>query len=168
MFSWSVPLVSCFVERQVWVLVCLFKEAFILSWLTVGTWYELYFIMAHVSDCSCLFNYLSLYPFKTVKAIEQFGSVVEELLIKHGKKIIGEFLLLCKHFFKPFVRYNPASLQMSSLFWRGWLTVPLTFMPWWWFCPGNLCRTEMIAPHTVLHVTIYLVSKRASYTVIPL
>lgn len=27
---------------------------------------------------------------QTVKAIEQFGAVVEEMLIKHGKKIIGE------------------------------------------------------------------------------
>lgn len=27
---------------------------------------------------------------QTVKAIEQFGAAVEELLMKHGKKIIGE------------------------------------------------------------------------------
>lgn len=27
---------------------------------------------------------------QTVKAIEQFGAVVEEMLVKHGKKIIGE------------------------------------------------------------------------------
>lgn len=27
---------------------------------------------------------------KTVKAIEQFGAVIEELLLKHGKRIIGE------------------------------------------------------------------------------
>lgn len=27
---------------------------------------------------------------QTVKAIEQFGGVIEEMLIKHGKKIIGE------------------------------------------------------------------------------
>lgn len=29
-------------------------------------------------------------PFKTIQAIEQFGAVIEELLLKHGKKIIGE------------------------------------------------------------------------------
>lgn len=29
---------------------------------------------------------------QTVKAIEQFGAVVEEMLIKHGKKIIGEYV----------------------------------------------------------------------------
>lgn len=33
------------------------------------------------------------FPFpQTVKAIEQFGAVTEELLIKHGKKIIGTFM----------------------------------------------------------------------------
>ena len=31
---------------------------------------------------------------QTVKAIEQFGAVIEELLVKHGKRIIGK-LTLC-------------------------------------------------------------------------
>lgn len=32
----------------------------------------------------------SFFFLQTVKAIEQFGAVIEEMLIKHGKKIIGE------------------------------------------------------------------------------
>lgn len=29
------------------------------------------------------------FVFQTVKAIEEFGAVIEQLLVKHGKKIIG-------------------------------------------------------------------------------
>lgn len=36
------------------------------------------------------FRFLFFFFSQTVKAIEQFGVVVEEMLIKHGKKIIGE------------------------------------------------------------------------------
>ena len=36
-----------------------------------------------------------LHDFQTVKAIEQFGAVVEDLLMKHGKKIIGECVCVC-------------------------------------------------------------------------
>ena len=41
----------------------------------------------HVASHSelCVFSAL-----QTVKALEQFGAVTEELLVKHGKKIIGK------------------------------------------------------------------------------
>ncbi|KAM7366301.1 hypothetical protein PAMP_015751 [Pampus punctatissimus] len=38
--------------------------------------------------------FVALNGFQTVKAIEQFGAVIEELLIKHGKKIIDEQFVL--------------------------------------------------------------------------
>ena len=37
----------------------------------------------------------SLFSVQMVKSIEQFGVVVEEMLIKHGKKIIGESVWVC-------------------------------------------------------------------------
>lgn len=43
------------------------------------------FRTAHLTTALSVFFFL-----QTVKAVEQFGAVVEEMLIKHGKKIIGE------------------------------------------------------------------------------
>ena len=37
----------------------------------------------------------SLCAMQMVKSIEQFGVVVEDMLIKHGKKIIGESVCAC-------------------------------------------------------------------------
>lgn len=32
---------------------------------------------------------------------------------------------------------NPSTWQMNSFCCSVWRTVPLTSMPWWWFCPGE-------------------------------
>lgn len=53
--------------------------------------------------------FVSLPDSQTVKAIEQFGQVIEELLIKHGKKIIGE----CVHVRKKEKR-DMKSVDMNS------------------------------------------------------
>lgn len=39
---------------------------------------------------TCALAFFFFFFLQTVKAIEQFGAVVEEMLIRHGKKIIGE------------------------------------------------------------------------------
>lgn len=49
--------------------------------------------------------------FQTVKAIEEFGAVIEELLVKHGKKIIGSSGLWS---FSTIIIVKPASKEQRS------------------------------------------------------
>lgn len=68
--------------------LCLLMEHFLLRCL--------HFLL---SATVCVFpnalHFFFVSAFQTVKAIEQFGGVIEELLIKHGKKIIGERVCVC-------------------------------------------------------------------------
>lgn len=58
------------------------------------TWYKFCFEDLHRPTLKALRAKVPVCYFQTVKAIEQFGAVVEELLIKHGKKIIDEQFVL--------------------------------------------------------------------------
>lgn len=45
--------------------------------------------------CVCMHDHWLLSVLQLVKAIEQFGGVVEDQLLKHGKKIVGESAMHC-------------------------------------------------------------------------
>lgn len=114
--------------EELWFLVILFNcySAFFTTILLLHTF------IFNGTDCSL--TWLCFSVFQTVKAIEQFGAVVEELLIKHGKKIIGECLCLKEFDWKEktlrgldkFLRENPHLVHFGFLVGDGRMYVVIS------------------------------------------